>query len=134
MSRQVLLYDYNVAMLSGEMGLTLADLPFSIWADYAQNMADDVDDETAYGIGVTLGKASNAKTWEAGLFYQDIGKDALFAQMVDSDFGNGVTDAEGWVIKAGYAPVKNITLNGTYFINTRTQCGSNNRLCGYGHR
>jgi len=131
-SRQVLLYDYNVAMLSGEMGLTLADLPFSIWADYAQNMADDVDDETAYSIGVTLGKASNAKTWEAGLFFQDIGKDALFAQMVDSDFGNGVTDAEGWVIKAGYAPVKNVTLNGTYFINTRNQCGSNNRLCGTG--
>ena len=131
-SRQVLLYDYNVAMLSGEMGLTLGSLPFSIWADYAQNMADDVDDETAYGIGVTLGKASNARTWEAGLFYQDIGKDALFAQMIDSDFGAGVSDAEGWVLKAGYAPVKNVTLNGTYFINTRTQCGSNNRLCGSG--
>ena len=128
----LLRYDYEILQLSGEMGTMLFDLPFSFWADYAQNMASGVEYDTAYGIGVTLGKASNARTWEAGLFYQDIGKDALFAQMVDSDFGNGVTDAEGWVIKAAYAPVKNITLNGTYFINTRTQCGGNNRLCGTG--
>ena len=93
-------------------------MPFTFWADYAQNIASDVEDETAYGVGVTLGKASNAKTWEAGLFYQSIDKDALFAQMIDSDFGDGVTDAEGWVLKAGYAPVKNVTLNGTYFMNT----------------
>ena len=131
---QVLQYDYNVAMLSGEMGLTLGKYPFTFWADYARNMASDVDADTAYGIGVTLGKASNAKTWEAGLFYQSIDKDALFAQLIDSDFGDGVTDAEGWVLKAGYAPVKNVTLNGTLFINTRTVCGTgnapNNRQCG----
>jgi hypothetical protein len=78
-TRQVLLYDYNVLMLSGEMGLTLGNLPLSFWADYAQNMASDVQEETAYGVGVTLGKASNAKTWEAGVFYQSIDKDALRA-------------------------------------------------------
>lgn len=131
---QVLAYDYNVLMLSGEMGLTLANLPFSFWADYAMNTASDVEDETAYAVGVTLGKASNAKTWEAGLFYQDIGKDALFAQAIDSDFGDGVSDADGWVLKAGYAPVKNFTLNMTYFMNTLYRCGTgtapNNRLCG----
>lgn len=133
---QVLAYDYNVLMLSGEMGLTLFGLPFSVWADYAVNTADDVDDETAYAMGVTLGKASNAKTWEVGLLYQDIGKDALFAQMIDSDFGDGVSDADGWVLKAGYAPVKNVTLNATYMINTLYRCGTgtapNNRLCGSG--
>jgi opacity protein-like surface antigen len=45
-------------------------------------------------------------------------KDALFGQMVDSDFGDGRTDAEGWVVRAGYAPVRNVTLNAEYFINT----------------
>ncbi len=69
-------------------------------------------------VGVMLGKASNAKTWEAGAFYQSIDKDALFAQWVDSDFGDGKTDASGWVLKAGYAPVKNFTFVGTYFMNT----------------
>jgi hypothetical protein len=133
---QVLAYDYNVLMLSGEMGTTLFDLPFSVWADYAMNNADDVEDETAYSVGVSLGKASNAKTWEAGVFYQDIGKDALFAQLIDSDYGDGLSDAEGWVLKGGYAPVRNVTLNATYFINTLNRCGTgtapNNRLCGSG--
>ena len=118
---QVLAYDYNVAMISAEMGLVAGNRPLSIWFDYAQNVASGVEYDTAYALGVTLGKASNPKTWEAGLFYQSMDKDALFAQMIDSDFADGTTDAEGWVIKGGYAPVRNVTLNGTYFINTRNK-------------
>ncbi len=133
---QVLAYDYTVLMGSAEMGTTLFDRPFTVWVDYAMNTASGVDEDTAYGVGATIGKASNAKTWEAGLFYQSIEKDALFAQMIDSDFGDGTTNADGWVLKAGYAPVRNITLNGTYFINSRTVCGTgsspSNALCGTG--
>jgi hypothetical protein len=115
---QLLRYDYEILQLSAQMGTTLFDLPFSFWADYARNMADDVEYDTAYGVGVVLGKASNAKTWEAGLAYQSLDKDALFAQIIDSDFGDGRTDTEGWFLKGGYAPVKNVTFNATYFINT----------------
>jgi hypothetical protein len=123
-STQVLLYDYDVLMGGAEMGLTLGDLPLALWADYAQNIASQVeDDETAYAVGAVLGKASNPKTWEVGLSYQEIGRDALFAQFIDSDFGDGVADADGWVLKAGYAPVRNFTVNGTYFLNTRNLCG-----------
>lgn len=133
---QVLLYDYNVLMVSGEMGLNFKALPVSLWFDYGQNMDGDVEDETAYAVGAILGKASNAKTWEAGLSYQDIGKDALFAQWIDSDFADGISDGEGLVLKAGYAPVKNVTLNATYLMNTRNVCGTgtapNNRQCGNG--
>ena len=43
---------------------------------------------------------------------------ALFGQWLDSDFGDGRTDSDGWVLKVGYAPVKNFTFTGTYFINT----------------
>ena len=115
----MLLYDYDMLMGGAEMGLTVGNLPLSLWADYAQNMASDVeDDDTAYGVGVILGKASNPRTWEVGLLYQSIDKDALFGQFVDSDFGDGNTDADGWVLKAGYAPVRNFTVNGTYFLNT----------------
>jgi Putative porin len=99
-------------------------------------MASGVPEDTAYAVGVILGKASNPRTWEAGVSYQSIEKDALFAQFIDSDFGDGVSDAEGWVLKAGYAPTRNVTVNGTYFINTRNVCGTgdapDNRLCGAG--
>ncbi len=119
--RNRLTYDYEILEIGAQMGMTVFDLPLTFWADYAQNMASDVEYDTAYGVGAMLGKASNAKTWEAGLFYQSIDKDALFAQLIDSDFGDGKTDTEGWVLKGGYAPVKNFTLNGTYFMNTRNK-------------
>ena len=50
--------------------------------------------------------------------YQSIDKDALFSQLIDSDFGNGVTGTEGWALRGAYAPVRNIAVNLTYFINT----------------
>jgi hypothetical protein len=117
----VLAYDYNVLELSAEMGLSLFSLPMSVWVDWAQNMASDVQYDTAYNVGFMLGKASGPGTWEAGLMWQEIDKDALFAQFIDSDFGGGVTDTSGWVFKAGYAPVKNITLNATYFLNEQNK-------------
>jgi regulator of replication initiation timing len=113
----VLKYGYDVLELSGQMDLTVFNLPLALWVDWAQNMASDVEYDTAYNVGFLLNKASNAKTWEFGAMWQEIDKDALYAQMIDSDFGGGNTDSSGWVFKAGYAPVKNITLNATYFLN-----------------
>jgi hypothetical protein len=111
-------YDYEILELAAQVGVTAFDMPLAFWANYAQNMASGVEYDTAYGVGAVLGKASNARTWEAGLFWQSIDKDALFGQFIDSDFGDGRTDSEGFVLKGGYAPVKNITMNATYFINT----------------
>ena len=113
----MLKYDYNVLQLSGQMDLTVFDLPLALWVDWAQNQASDVEYDTAYNLGFLLGKASNPKTWEFGAMWQEIDKDALYAQLIDSDFGAGNTDTSGWVFKAGYAPVRNITLNATYFLN-----------------
>ena len=114
----LLTYGYDIFEVGAQMGVTMANLPVTFWANYARNLADDVEYDTAYAIGAMVGKASDARTWEAGLFYQEIDKDALFAQWIDSDFGDGKTDSEGLVLKAGYAPVKNFTVNATYFMNT----------------
>jgi hypothetical protein len=114
----LLAYDYDILELAAQVGTTVGALPLTLWANYARNMAEDVEHDTAYGAGVVLGKASNPETWELGALYQSIEKDALFAQWIDSDFGDGKTDADGWVLKAGYAPVRNFTVNATWFINT----------------
>jgi hypothetical protein len=114
----VLLYDYEIVQLSGQVGMTVANLPFSVWGDFAQNMASSVKYDTAWSLGATLGKASSPKTWEAGVLYESMDNDAMFAQFIDSDFAGGVTGVDGWAFKAGYAPVKNVTLNATYFLNT----------------
>jgi hypothetical protein len=113
-----LTYGYEILEIGAQTGTMVMELPLTFWANYAQNMASDVEYDTAWAVGAMVGKASNAKTWEAGLFYQEMDKDALFGQWIDSDFGDGRTDSEGWVLKGGYAPVKNFTVNGTYFFNT----------------
>ncbi len=114
----LLRYDYNVVELAAEMNLTAFNQPFQMWANYAQNTASDVEYDTAYAVGVSMGKVGNPKTWLAAVWYQSIDKDALFAQFVDSDFADGRTDGEGVVLRGAYAPVRNFNVMATYFINT----------------
>jgi hypothetical protein len=115
-----LAFDYEVINLSAEFNTTLGQLPLQIWADAAQNR-DPSDLDTAWSVGALFGKASNYRTWEAGLMYQVIEKDALFAQLIDSDFAGGFSDSEGWVLRAGFAPVRNWVINATYFLNKRNR-------------
>jgi hypothetical protein len=114
----VLVYNYEVINLSAEFNTMLGDLPFQVWADVAQNQ-DPSTQEQAWAAGFLLGKASNYRTWEVGAGYQKIEKDALFAQLIDSDFAGGFADNEGWVLRAAYTPVRNWTINTTYFLNKR---------------
>jgi len=114
----VLLNDYEVINLSAEFNTLIGSLPLQIWADAAQNQ-DPSDLDTAWSAGVLFGKASNYRTWEVGAAYQSIEKDALFAQLIDSDFAGGNSDNEGWVLRGAYTPVRNWTLNATYFLNKR---------------
>lgn len=114
----VLANDYQVINLSAEYNAMLGALPLQLWADVAQNQdADDLD--TAWSAGVLFGKASNYRTWEVGAAYQVLEKDALFAQFIDSDFGGGNSDTEGFVLRGAYAPVRNWVLNATYFMTER---------------
>jgi hypothetical protein len=113
-----LAFDYEVANVLVQLDTTLGSMPLQLWAEAAQNQDPD-ENETAVTGGVMFGRASNARTFEAGVMYQTLEKDALFAQLIDSDFAGGVSDNEGFVIRVGYAPVRNWVLNGTYFLNKR---------------
>lgn len=111
-----LLYDFNVVEGAIELAMDVAGRPLLLYAQLAQNTeADDFD--TAYHAGFTWGKAANPGSWELGYSYARIEKDALFGQLIDSDFGGGVTDSRGHLLKAGYAITKNWTANLTVFIN-----------------
>ena len=125
-----LLNDYEVFDVMAQLDTTLGSLPFQLWVEAAQNQSPSGfvdapantianDQDTAISAGFLLGRASNPKTWEFGAMYQKIEKDALFAQLIDSDFAGGFSDNEGYVVRAGFAPVRNWVLNATYFINQR---------------
>jgi hypothetical protein len=96
-----------------EYNMKVGKLPLQLWANAARNL--DAEFDTALGFGALLGKAANPGTWETGLAYQLIEKDALFAQHIDSDFAAGLSDSDGWVLRGAYAPLKNWVLNATYF-------------------
>jgi cell division protein FtsB len=123
-----LLNNYEVFDVLVQWDTTFGTTPFQLWAEAAQNqdpdgfLADGVtpnDQDTAWSIGGVFGRASNANTWEAGVMYQKVEKDALFAQLIDSDFAGGVSDNEGFAFRFGYAPVRNWVLNATYFLTKR---------------
>ena len=113
-----LVFDYEIGELGAEFNTQIGSLPLQLFGNYAQNMADGVEEDTAYNAGFRLGRASNPRSWELAAMYQSIDKDGLFGQFIDSDFGNGETDSEGWALRGAYAPVRNIAVNLTYFINT----------------
>jgi type II secretory pathway component PulJ len=115
--------DFDVLQLFADVTATVADRPLRAFVDLAQNTAaernavagDKLD--TAYAVGFTYGAAANARSWEFGATYQVIEKDSLFAQFIDSDFGDGNTDAKGLVLRGGFAPARNWILNATLFLN-----------------
>jgi hypothetical protein len=108
-------YDYNVLLLEAQVGATLAGYPLLAWGGWAQNLASGVEYDTAFDLGVSLGRAADPGTWEVALLYHSNDKDALFAQLIESDFAAGRTDGYGWGARFGYAPVKGVSLNATYF-------------------
>jgi len=116
--------DFNIIEGSADLTASVGGRPLRFFVDYAQNMEAEVNVvaqdklDTAYAVGVQYGAASaNKGTWEFGLLYQQIEKDSLFGQLLDSDFGDGNTDTKGFVIRGGYTVARNWTLNATLFLN-----------------
>jgi hypothetical protein len=116
--------DFDIIEGFADLTATVGGQPLRLFVDYAQNTEAEVNAtageklDTALALGVSYGAASAApKTWEVGLLYQQIEKDALFGQFLDSDFGDGNTDTDGFVIRGGYTVARNWTVNATLFLN-----------------
>jgi hypothetical protein len=113
------LNDFQIFEASAEYGFKLGSLPASVWADYLDNTAVS-DLNTGYNVGVKLGKAKDPGTWEIAALYQDVEADAQWGGFIDSDFAGGLTQGKGFAVKGAYVPIKNTSLNLTYFDNTKS--------------
>ena len=108
--------DYDVLIASAELSGRLLDQPIVFFVDYGHNnKAKLYNNSEAFGF--TYGKASLPGSYELGYTYQKTGKDALFSQWIDSDFGAGNSDSKGHAIRGAYQFGKNWRANFTYFIN-----------------
>jgi hypothetical protein len=112
-----LVNDYDILELFAEWSLPVAGRPLAMFADYALNTTADNQLDTARGAGISWGKASDPRTWEVGIAWQQVEKDALYAQHFDSDYANGLTDSRGSIFRAAYAPARNWVINATWFLN-----------------
>ncbi|HET9865473.1 MAG TPA: putative porin [Steroidobacteraceae bacterium] len=116
--------DFDVIEGSADLTASLGGRPLRLFVDYARNQEAELNAvagkklDSAFAAGIQYGAASAAKgTWEMGLLYQRVEKDALFGQLLDSDFGDGNTDTRGFVLRGGYTIARNWTLNATLFLN-----------------
>jgi hypothetical protein len=108
--------DYDILQLFGEWSQTLAGRPLSLYVDMARNTAADNSLDTALSAGMVWGRAAEPMTWEVGLAWHDVEKDAVYGQFFESDFGNGATDIRGGVLRAGFAPARNWVINASWSI------------------
>jgi len=110
-----LIFDYGEVELFVQYATSLGEMPFSVFADYAQNTEVSVND-AGYSFGFKAGKAKGPGTWQASWAYQVIQADAFIGAFNDSDFGGGGTDATGHLIKAKYVLSDRWLLGGTLIV------------------
>ena len=119
-----LLSDYDIIEVFADLTASVGGRPLRFFADYAQNTEAEVNPaageklDTAYSRGLQLRRRLGGQG-HLGIrvLYQKVEKDALFGQLLDSDFGDGNTDTEGFVLRGGYTVARNWTLNATLFLN-----------------
>lgn len=119
-----LLSDFDIIEGFADLTATVGGQPLRLFVDYAQNTEAEVNPvageklDTAMAFGVSYGAATAVKgTWEFGLLSQKVEKDALYGQLIDSDFGDGNTDSDGIVLRGAYSVARNWTVNATLFLN-----------------
>lgn len=120
---QRLLNDYKLLEASLQADFNAGKYPVSVFVDYMKNngvvASQDPKNDSAISAGFLFNKASAAKAWEFGAVYQKVEKDGDWTGFHDSDFGGGLSDSSGVVLKAAYVPALNWTLNAQYFMNQR---------------
>jgi hypothetical protein len=119
-----LLSDYDIIEGYADLTASVGGRPLRFYVDYAKNSEAEVNPvageklDTAIAYGFSYGAATAVKgTWDFGVLSQKVEKDALFGQLVDSDFGDGNTDSDGIVLRGAYTVARNWTINATYFMN-----------------
>ncbi|MCH6558604.1 MAG: putative porin, partial [Nitrospirae bacterium] len=130
--------DYNVLNLNGSFETEVAGLPVNIQGDWVYNTAGPVscsgtgnsvgscdsgnvrveDQDEGYQVGIRLGKARKAKTWEVAYYYKWLQADAVLSAFADSDFGDGGTNRRGNIFWIAYSFTDFLTFK-TKFYNTK---------------
>jgi hypothetical protein len=139
--------DYDVLQLTGLFETAVIGIPLEFTADYVKNITGTqtcanngnnvfgrcsgfvVEGQNkGYQVGVRLGRASKARTWEVAYYYKWLQADAVLSAFADSDFGEGGTNRRGNIVWVGYNFTDYLNFRVKFF-NTkpleRSVCGTN---------
>ena len=90
-------------------------LPITYFVDFAKNSKADEND-TAFLIGAKL---TLNDLWKVTYFYKDAEANAVFAALVDSDFGGGGVGHKGHQLNLSYNFSKKLSVELTWFDNQK---------------
>lgn len=107
---------FQIAQFTGELAFHAGPIPLSIQGDFIRNMEDATNrGGNGYQTGAVVGKAKNAWTWEFAYFYKYLQTNASFADLADSDFGNGGTNRKGHIAWLAVNPREYAQVKFKYF-------------------
>ncbi len=114
------LADYNIVNPFVEFGFPIANLPFTVFGDFAINAgADDnpafSENDFGWLVGCKLGKAKKPGTWEVKYDYREVQPDSVMGAFTDSDSFGGGTNGTGHRVGVTYAVAEHASLGATYF-------------------
>lgn len=107
--------DYRIADLAAEWSAEVYLAAITAFAHVARNTAAD-SQRDAYSAGLIV-STDVLSRWSAGYQYARVGRDALFGQHFDGDFGGGVTASRGHVLRLGFEPAARVRTRLSYFVN-----------------
>ena len=106
----ILAYDFKIAEFIGFAGFEVFKVPVTIWGDYLRNTAGGVpnDRDTAWLLGLNVGKTREAGDWLVEYYYKRIESDAVLGLFADGDFFG--TNREGHRLRLTYQLLKSLSL------------------------
>ncbi|KZK73669.1 MAG: hypothetical protein A3K90_08100 [Pelodictyon luteolum] len=112
-----LTYDYDIIEIFANAGGKFGSgLPWKVYGQYASNIASGVDNnDTAYLVGGTLGKADKVGKWSLDANYCYLEKDALIGAFTDGTRFKGGTDGQGIKLTAQYQLIKDLNVALKYY-------------------
>ena len=116
--------DFELVQGFAEMGMSVLGQPVRVFGDYVYNAQAESDDDTAFLVGVSLGKLKDPGSWSLAYNYRDLEADSLLGVLADATFGGGGTDVKGHKVSLSVQLAKNTQVGATYMMADRTRGGS----------
>jgi hypothetical protein len=119
------LCDYRIAQFFGEVAFPTMSAPLLVYGECARNVARDVEDDTAWVLGLNVGGLTKPGSWMARWQYQYTERDAVVGAFTNSEIGGAGTNVKGYAIGADILVSPRITVSTTLYLN---ECGVKNGL------